>query len=219
MSNYKPHVYLIRTLTNLHVGGGESNYDYVDKQVQRDPTTSFPTIHSSGLKGALRDHFDEKDPGIVNRVFGNEVTDSNSQQGNFRFLSAQLLSLPEPADDKPFQTVSAPEVKSGIEEQLTLMGGSLSLPAPDKPLGLDEFKELANELPVLARNNLDNGVSKNLWYEEVVPREAQFVFVVMARNDDDDFQKFNQHLDGKIVQIGANATIGYGLCHFKKLEA
>ena len=34
----------------------------------------------------------------------------------------------------------------------------------------ETFKKI--ELPVLARNKLDNGISKNLWYEQVVPHES-----------------------------------------------
>lgn len=79
----------------------------------------------------------------------------------------------------------------------------------------DNFKELAKNLPVIARNVLDNGVSKNLWYEEVVPRESRFVFFV-AKDD-----KYANDFDYKIakspIQIGANASIGYGYCSITKI--
>ena len=75
----------------------------------------------------------------------------------------------------------------------------------------DDFKELCQGLPVIARNHLDDGISKNLWYEEVVPRETVFYFAV--RHPDADKLAFAE----KIVQIGGNATIGYGFCELKKL--
>ena len=79
----------------------------------------------------------------------------------------------------------------------------------------DTFKILASKLPVIARNHLENGVSKNLWYEEIVPRESRFVFFVSMDNKyNDDFDKV---LDGAVVQIGANGSIGYGYCKIKKI--
>lgn len=68
-------------------------------------------------------------------------------------------------------------------------------------------------LPVLARNSLEDGRSTNLWYEQIVPREAVFYFVVDAQND-----KLTDLLDeNPLVQMGANASIGYGRCKITKL--
>lgn len=73
-----------------------------------------------------------------------------------------------------------------------------------------DFKRLAKKLPVIARNQLDNGESKNLFYEEVVPRETRFVFFVVQ---DDKFNKdFEDELKNDVIQIGANGSIGYGFC-------
>lgn len=69
-------------------------------------------------------------------------------------------------------------------------------------------------LPVLARNSLEDGRSTNLWYEQIVPREAIFYFVVDAEND-----KLTALLDkNPLVQIGANASIGYGRCKISKTD-
>ena len=68
-------------------------------------------------------------------------------------------------------------------------------------------------LPVLARNSLEDGRSTNLWYEQIVPREAVFYFILDAENE-----KLTGLLDDKpIVQIGANASIGYGRCRISNL--
>ncbi len=79
------------------------------------------------------------------------------------------------------------------------------------------FGRLAKELPIIARNYLNDGISENLWYEEVVPREARFMAMI-AREDSTDY--LNTFLGSKnnLVQLGANATVGYGLCSFKKLN-
>lgn len=79
-----------------------------------------------------------------------------------------------------------------------------------------DFKELCNDdnLPIIARNKLDNGESKNLWYEQIVPQETIFYSVFLGKDGID----LGTLLNGKIVQIGANATIGMGYCEFKQVK-
>ena len=49
--------YLIETMTNTHVGTGDTTFGPIDKMIQRDTRTGFPVIHASSIKGALKDHF------------------------------------------------------------------------------------------------------------------------------------------------------------------
>ena len=67
-----------------------------------------------------------------------------------------------------------------------------------------------------ARNVLENGISKNIWYEEYVPYHSLF-FVCVNCEDDDLLNKFDAAVDNEIVQFGGNATIGYGLTRIKSL--
>jgi len=70
-----------------------------------------------------------------------------------------------------------------------------------------DFKQL--DLPVVARNYLENGESKNLWYEEVVPYDARFGFFIICNQQSS--KPFLELLE-QPVQIGGNASVGYGLC-------
>jgi len=105
----------------------------------------------------------------------------------------------------------------------------------------EDFRTLAKELPFVARNYLENGKSENLWYEEIVPRESLFYFVIEKPVDDllaykvsqdnnpllstdaqkqsqkdilvrEKFDTFDEKLDKAQLYIGANTTVGYGLC-------
>lgn len=67
-----------------------------------------------------------------------------------------------------------------------------------------------NHLPVKARNRLDNGESKNLWYEQVLPRETRFYFTVLQPVVDPAPEDFQNIFHNKVVQIGANASVGNG---------
>lgn len=78
------------------------------------------------------------------------------------------------------------------------------------------FKKIVKELPIIARNKLENGESQNLWYEEIVPRETRFYFAVSYREGNKE-EKFNK-ITESLVQIGGNATIGYGYCDIKNIQ-
>lgn len=214
------YVFLIRTLTNLHAGSGDAGgYGVVDKLVQRDPVTDLPTIHSSGIKGALREYFTEQktlSAPEITRIFGSDPKDREEksiQRGAYRFFSADLLALPKPdhASDTHFKLIenshNTAEVKGKLE-RLGAIGLNLSIQG-----GISgNLSEIAEELPVIARNFLDNGVSKNLWYEQVVPRESVFVTCIQAPDD-----SLINKLDDVVVQLGGNATVGYGFCLFTKI--
>lgn len=82
----KAHLYHIETISNLHVGSGEANEGVIDNLIQRDAITDLPVIHSSSLKGALREHF--KTSKVVKYIFGSEANDTSCREaGAFRFLT------------------------------------------------------------------------------------------------------------------------------------
>lgn len=99
----------------------------------------------------------------------------------------------------------------------------------------EDFNEAVSNLPVIARNNLEEG-KENLWYEEVVPRESIFYTVLNYYNNFNDtgadnrgktdktvfdrqIKKFDEKLTSEHIQIGANASIGYGICNFTLVGA
>ena len=82
----------------------------------------------------------------------------------------------------------------------------------------EKFMELVQDenLPIIARNYLENGVSQNLWYEQILPRQCHFSFLVLSPlPDDNSLGDFSTTLTSNTFQIGANASIGYGLCKAK----
>ncbi|MBP3199221.1 MAG: type III-B CRISPR module RAMP protein Cmr4 [Butyrivibrio sp.] len=73
------------------------------------------------------------------------------------------------------------------------------------------------DLPVIARKCLDDsGISQNLWYEEFVPHESIFGFVILTPDEMD--EKFKKTLTSEPVQFGANASIGYGLMDITEVK-
>ncbi|MTB64581.1 CRISPR-associated protein Cmr4 [Streptococcus sp. zg-86] len=215
----KAKAYILECLTNLHVGNGEVNFNVIDNEIERDAVTNFPTINSSGVKGALREFFEHKkiDKDVIDTIFGS--SDRETSQGQLKFLSANLLAqpLPETAGDKPYKLAVPQEAATQFQVLTeTFLCTSSLFKDIEKNYNLqivsnDEYE--AHDLPVLARNCLNNGKSENLWYEEVVPHKTIFYLIVVSQYDNLELlNQFDQVVANQVVQFGANASIGYGLC-------
>ena len=227
----------LECLTNMHVGNGDVNFNIIDNEVERDVTTGYPTINSSGVKGALREYFEKNGLGEIEEIFGGDGKNGNTSPGKLRFLNADMLAMPVRASqgNEAYYLVSTEEAVSAytekqalflemkpeaekksveagkavegfaVKEAVTVLGKDIYL------LPEESFRKIS--LPVLARNKLDNGKSVNLWYEEVVPHKSLFSFAVLAEETDAKvLTSFVEAVNGKIVQFGGNASIGYGLC-------
>ena len=271
----KTELYKINTLSNLHVGAGDINFDVIDNQVQKDSITGIPNINSSSLKGAFREHFSNinGESNMVKYIFGPENGSNDSHQtGAYSFFEAQLLTRPVRSNTKAYFNATSPmiinnfletienfdidfdkEIIENLKKLSTLkvndnqpiifenstntiledekaISNSFDTSKLEEFLGKNlalfsdkDFKEL--DLPVLARNYLEDGESKNLWYEEVVPKSSQFYFIITKSTniDEKDYDqkikgfenRFNK--EGTRVQIGANKSIGYGYCKISRV--
>jgi CRISPR-associated protein Cmr4 len=249
---FKP--YLIECITNMHAGSGDTQYGIIDKQVQRDPVTEYPTIHASSLKGALREHckqnWNDKQMETISEIFGSETDDN--KPGTHKFLNADLVALPircthnqyvmafdgviiDTVNTKSQKIISQNVLENSLTDTDTFYGGVANAFAEDYLLAVaaykepvlkkanflgkafatlkqSNFKQLAKNLPVLARNRV--GDDKNLWYEEIVPHKTTFITYIGCSLDSD---LFNTTLTNDLIQIGANASIGYGICKFYAL--
>ena len=273
----KAKLFRMRLVTNLHMGSGEANFNFIDNQVQRDPITEYPNMHSSGIKGALREFFGEiENKDYVREIFGSENAEKeDNKQGSVSFIEGKLLSIPVRSNKKSYfmgttieiireyvefsnlfgkNTENLKEIKEELEKihkKLTEAGKKVCVLGNEekglliesfenneidfyaendvlsKVLGIkdivvikeENFKdEISKRLPVIARNQLENGVSKNLWYEEVVPRETVFYTGLVNSQNTDKFEDFCKKLEENLVQIGANATIGYGFTKFEEVK-
>jgi CRISPR-associated protein Cmr4 len=236
----------------MHVGSGDNIYGIVDKQVQRDSITNTPVIHSSSLKGALREYFEEcqgwkKNKNInLEKIFGSDKGSQNLKQGEVRFFEAKLISIPvRGLSSHPFFRCTSDSLineYNNSKKIFALPGNELSSATGNEACetefgnfnmltdggiagynginaGIKLHSEILKSLPIVARNSLENGQSENLWYEEIIPRESRFYFVLGIPVDYSDFTSvFDDQIDGKIVQIGANASVGYGFCKITKIS-
>ena len=273
----KAKLFRMRLVTNLHMGSGEANFNFIDNQVQRDPITEYPNMHPSGIKGALREFFDGiENKDYVREIFGSENTEKeDNKQGEVSFIEGKLLSIPVRSNKKSYFMGTTIEIikeyvefsklfgkntenLKEIEEELKKIEKKLSeknrkicvIGNQEEGLLIESFEndeigfyqeddilikvlgikdivilkeeifkdEISRRLPVIARNCLENGVSKNLWYEEVVPRESVFYTGIVNSQNTEKFEDFCRKLEDNLIQIGANATIGYGFTKFEEVK-
>lgn len=223
-------VWFITPKTNLHVGNeNTSSYGLIDLGIQKNVTTQLPCINSSSLKGALNEfstNLANISPEDRLRIFGCDKSGQikDTAKGAYTFFDANILFIPRQSDTSLFQLVTADEVLSAFFNQVKLLTGKTITEDTLQQMGFsyckvsyNEFKSLCSDdnLPIIARNVLDNGESMNLWYEQVLPAESVLYTFI---DDKDDEILCNKLSDDKtIVQIGAGATIGYGYCKFKHL--
>ena len=263
MNNYKFQAYQIQCITNLHVGGIDANYDYIDKRIQRDPITKRPIIHSSSLKGAIREYFEQifpprieedankkkikKSDQIVKSLFGSDPDEKEMSQGGLRFFEAKLLGLTIRGIDHPAYFATCNNIINEFRKEASeLLLDDLHLPIQGNEfykcefghssgsnsinwtklngdfgviLSENEMKATLSELPIINRNRLENGLSANLWYEEYLPKGSRFYFfIAYPQNSESLISKFDTHILNKLIQIGANATVGYGFCKITKFD-
>jgi CRISPR-associated protein Cmr4 len=212
-------VWMIVPQTNLHVGNESIvNFSVIDKAIQRDVITGIPCINSSSLKGAIKEYLENKQFENIKELFGSTRADrNNSQKGSALFFDATLLAIPEQrvGENSPYKLVySKQEVDNFLAKAKTLGAKDFTLDT-SKWEESKKFNSLCSDdnLPIIARNCLENGESTNLWYEQVLPSQSVLATIIQTYNADD-----LDILNGAIVQIGANATIGYGYCKFIKLS-
>ena len=221
------YVFKITAKTNLHVGNeGGGDFTIIDKAIQRDPLTGLPCINSSSLKGAINEYCSNAIKMSAEdrmRLFGSDKKDKkiDSQKGEAIFFDAKLLFLPQQDDKTLFHYVTSDNVIAMLNDRVKLFNPAFNFARPANYNGKAVVTENENlsalcsddNLPIIARNVLDNGESKNLWYEQVLPAETVLYTIIQEEGD-----VLAKALDNQIVQIGANATIGYGYCKFELMK-
>lgn len=223
----KQNVWFITAKTNLHVGNeNTSSYGLIDKAIQRDALTNLPCINSSSLKGALNEYATNEaklDSQKRIEIFGVDKggQSKDTKKGNYTFFDANLLFLPKQDNTIFYKLVTCDAILNRFFNKMKIFGITLGendlTSISYEKISEKDFIDLCSDdnLPIIARNALENGESKNLWYEQVLPAETVLYTIIDDKKDNSLSTELLK--DNAIVQIGANATIGYGYCKFSNL--
>jgi CRISPR-associated protein Cmr4 len=131
----KSKLFFIIAETPLHPGSGGEISGLVDLPIQRERHTNFPKIEASGLKGCIREAFENSnkqislnsqqtninDKKIISLVFGPEDTEE-AHAGALAFTDARILLFPVKSLKGVFAWVTCPMVLERFKEDLKLTG-------------------------------------------------------------------------------------------------
>jgi CRISPR-associated protein Cmr4 len=123
--------------TSLHAGAG-TGVGRIDLPIQRESHTGFPKIESSGLKGSIREVFEEKLQHIngeahpdVSMLFGHENSENS---GSLGFTDARILLFPVRSTSGIFAWVTCPRVLWQLKKDYALlMNGGMQLSGDSSP--------------------------------------------------------------------------------------
>lgn len=141
-------ILLMYGITPCHAGSGAS-VGVVDLPIQRERHTNWPLIQSSGMKGAMRMHF-EKNKGAIpgeavmaDTIFGASSADKdNDFAGAFAVSDAKILAFPMRSSVAPFVWITCPAVLKRLIRDLMLAGRS-DVDGLEIPLIPDSTRALA----------------------------------------------------------------------------
>lgn len=120
--------------THIHPGAGQV-YGVIDLPVAREQTTDYPMIPGSGLKGALRNKWNEEGIEDVEELFGKQ-----NQAGLFGVTDARLLLLPVRSFTGHYRWVTCPYLIKRLYRDLHLIGYADRNRLPLEFPGLSEEK-------------------------------------------------------------------------------
>ena len=147
---------LYYAVSPVHMGAG-SAIGAIDSPIQREVHTQHPMFAGSGLKGALRHHFnrtwsgerDRKNAGMVNRIFGPE-TNASEFAGALSLSDAQLVVLPIRSLKGGFVYATSPLALGRAFRLARLAGVEAKLSPPE----VAESKVLVSQAALLSDKHL-----------------------------------------------------------------
>jgi CRISPR-associated protein Cmr4 len=123
-------------VTPCHAGSGSST-GVVDLPIQRERHTNWPMIHASGLKGAMRSHFDrfknaikekpkqDQFEQLTEKIFGTSETGDSGHAGSLCVGDVRILAFPMRSNVAPFVWITCPAVLKRVNRDLAMAGKDL----------------------------------------------------------------------------------------------
>lgn len=123
-------------ISPVHMGAG-SAIGAIDSPIQREVHTLHPMFAGSGLKGALRHHFNrawertgDKPNPLINRIFGPD-TSASDFAGAVSFSDAQLVALPVRSLKGGYAYVTSPLALARLQRLVAQTGGNPTWAVPE----------------------------------------------------------------------------------------
>jgi len=181
--------------TSLHPGT-ESSGGVVDLPVAREAITSYPVLMSSGLKGALRDAYENycADKSIQDK--SNQVFGAPDGAGGISVTDGRLLLLPVRSLTSNYRWVTCPYILERLQRDLHMagFGQDFAIPPIEKEQAIAgaEGRIYLEELSFTVSkdeetiNMLANAIKPLVFHQAVQDRLVNQLIII----NDDDFKHF-----------------------------
>ncbi|NPV45036.1 MAG: type III-B CRISPR module RAMP protein Cmr4 [Firmicutes bacterium] len=173
--------FFIWVQTPLHAGSG-NDLGIIDLPIQREKHTSYPKIEASGLKGSIRESFEELkgkeldgfgkiDQESIDLVFGPENAGSDGHAGALGFSDARLLLFPVKSMKGVFVWVTCPQVLKRFERDLKICApdGSMLTKFFAKKDDSESYANIPDELTVSNLSEIEVKAHKIVLEEYAFP--------------------------------------------------
>jgi CRISPR-associated protein Cmr4 len=223
--------------TPLHAGSG-TDLGIVDMPIQRERHTGFPKIEASGLKGCIREAFEDANGEIqignqkvnnsnrksmISLTFGPENGDEHA--GALGFTDARILFFPVKSMKGVFAWITCPKVLERFKNDLKLCGisnipqisGENSVPYNSKLIIKDDKIVLEEYTFQVIKDKDINGICSKLaeWFSRnIIPADVDYNYWREKIKEDivvlsnDDFKDFVNLSTEVITRIKINSETG-----------
>ena len=226
--NCKP--IFFKAVSGIHAGTG-TDLGLVDLPIARERHSGLPKIESSGVKGCIRDVFEQIDglPGdFVTVAFGPE-DDGDKHAGSIAFTDARLLLFPVRSAKGIFAYATCPYIINRLKEDFALAAVDVSdfvpngetaqvssdkllIPKANKAV-LEEYTIEATKTPYAAK--LAVTIAEWLKLEN-----AQYIkdnLIILSDDDFTDFAKNNTEVITRIKIDNETGTVANGALFTEEL--
>lgn len=228
-------LFFMHSVTPLHAGSG-SSLSTIDLPVQREKTTNFPVIAGSGVKGAVREFFENNDTvkGDVDVIFGPDK-EGSEYAGAASFSDAKLLFFPVKSVKGVFVWITCPFVLERFARDYRHSSG--------KEFGLPKINKVESDGALTGANPgciLTNGeiiledfvfkAQKNAEFEKVAQQFASVLFtkdsywynkflsdlVILSDDSFKEFTEYSTEVQARIKIDDKTGTVADGALFYEE---
>ena len=227
--------FFIHVITPLHAGTGQE-LGIVDLPIQRERHTGFPKIEASGLKGSIREVFEENNKKVkvgnkevsindkitIDLIFGPEAEVSHA--GALGFTDARILLFPVKSMKGVFAHITCPEILKRFKEEMTIAGKEIKI--NEQKINIDAIPEnsypendpeiLVSNKVILEEYTFDAKPNKDLkhfanWLVQKTGIEEILQKIIVLSDDDfKDFVHLSTEVSTRIKISNVTGTVEEG---------
>jgi CRISPR-associated protein Cmr4 len=232
----------IYTESSLHCGSG-SSLGVVDLPIQREKYTDYPVCQASGVKGVVREWFEnkytEKDEKVIKTFgpdFSNRGSDTEAFAGAATFTDARLLLFPVRSLNGVFAYTTSRFALSRLKRDLEMAGVKADWDVPaesaEKVVGVSGSKIAdSNNKVVLEEYAFDFESAEGVktiaqWIaENAIPKGSEYNFwrekvktdlLILPENAFRDFVKLSTEVQARIRINNETKTVDKGALFYEE---